>query len=232
MSSGYSRPCLNDAQPTLQSTCRPHIQLILALGATVKSSTAVSMRTYTEEEVERLRERIRMLEREVEFLRSHPALAQGLKGERLICDLTGSTATQLNASFDLTSKVGLKIEVKLSKLHTPVKAAPSTKRWTWTKPMGWLDKGKDYDYLILLGEKDLRYQDQYLDDSPYVAFIVPLGDVPAICSVGRTIGANVNLTTNLRTVNSQAGRTLLTHMTSMRLIDELLSSARPEGKAG
>jgi hypothetical protein len=190
------------------------------------------MRTYTEEEVERLRERIRILEREVEFLRSHPAMAQGLKGERLICDLTGSIATQLNASFDLTSKVGLKIEVKLSKLHTPAKAAPNTKRWTWTKPMGWLDKGKDYDYLILLGEKDLRYQDQYLDDSPYVAFIVPLGDVPAICSVGRTIGANVNLTTNLRSVNSEAGRTLLTHMTSMRLIDELLASAHPERKAG
>ena len=111
-------------------------------------------------------------------------MAQGLKGERLICDLTGSIATKLNASFDLTSRSGLKVEVKLSKLHTPVKTAPNTKRWTWTKPLGWLDKGKDYDYLILLGEKDHRYQELYLDDSPYVAFIVPLKDVPAICSVG------------------------------------------------
>lgn len=185
------------------------------------------MCAYIQEEVERLRERIRILEREVEFLRNHPSLAQGLKGERLICELTGSIATQLNASFDLTSKLGLKIEVKLSKLHTPVKAAPNTKRWTWTKPMGWLDKGKDYDFLILLGAKDFRYQDQYLDDSPYVAFIVPLKDVPAICSVGSTIGANVNLTTNLRTVNSEAGRMLISHMNSMKLIDELLSSIRP-----
>lgn len=186
-----------------------------------------SLCAYTEEEVARLCERIRALEREVEFLRNHPTLAQGLKGERLICELTGSIATQLNASFDLTSKIGLKIEVKLSKLHTPVKAAPNTKRWTWTKPMGWLDRGKDYDYLILLGEKDFRYQEQYLDDSPYIAFVVPLKEVPTVCSVGRTIGANVNLTTNLKTVNSEAGRTLISHMRSMILIDELLGSARP-----
>lgn len=191
-----------------------------------------TMRTYVEEEVEQLRERIRILEREVDFLRSHPALSQGLKGERLICDITGSIATQLNASFDLTSTTGLKVEVKVSKLHTPVRVAPNTKRWSWTKPMGWLDKGKDYDYLILLGEKDIRYKDQYLDDSPYVAFMVPLKNVPAICSAGRTIGANVNLTTNLRTVNSRAGRSLLSHMTSMSLIAELLGSARAERTEG
>jgi len=199
-----------------------------SLGVTFHPQNPFTMRTYTEEEVEQLLEHIRRLEGEVEFLRAHPALAQGLKGERLICALTGSIATQLNTSFDLTSKVGLKVEVKLSKLHTPVKASPNTKRWTWTKPMGWLDKGKDYDYLILLGEKDTRYRNQYLDDAPYVAFIVPLKDVPAICSAGRMIGANVNLTTNLKTVNSEAGRALLSHMTSMTVIDELLSTARPE----
>jgi hypothetical protein len=77
----------------------------------------------------------------------------------------------------MTSRAGYKIEVKLSKLNVPSKAAPSTKRWTWAKPLGWLDKAKTYDYLILLGEKDVRYEEQYLDDSPYIAFLVPFKNV-------------------------------------------------------
>jgi hypothetical protein len=185
------------------------------------------MSTYSEQAVEILRNRIRQLEREVEFLRFHPALSQGLKGERLICDLTEGLVTKLNSSFDLTSKSGLKVEIKFSKLHTPEKAAPNTKRWTWSKPLGWLDKGKDYDYLILVGEKDDRYPQQYLDASPYVAFMIPIGLVPNIATSGRAIGANVNLTTNLRSVRSPASKIIIENMKSMELINELLKTARP-----
>ncbi|WP_157265356.1 hypothetical protein [Azohydromonas aeria] len=105
------------------------------------------------EEIAALRSRVHELETEVEFLRLHPTLAQGLKGERLVCRITSGLASKLNAAHDLITKNGLKIEVKFSKLHSPSKTLPETKRWTWTKPMGWLDKGKDYDFLILVGER-------------------------------------------------------------------------------
>lgn len=156
----------------------------------------------------------------------HPALAQGLKGERLICDLTESAISKLNAAFDLTTKSGIKLEIKFSKLHTPVKTSPNTKRWTWSKPLGWLDKGKDYDFLILLGEKDIRYISQYLDRSPYVVFMIPLSRVPEICASGSAIGANVNLTTNLANVNSPISKVLIEHMLPMTSIQELLRTAR------
>lgn len=97
-----------------------------------------------------LQDRIQQLERKVEFLRTHPTIAQGMKGERFICRLTQGIATQLNASFDVETQAGIKLEVKFSKLHSPAKSAADTRRWTWSKPLGWLDKGKDYDFLVLV----------------------------------------------------------------------------------
>jgi len=177
--------------------------------------------------IQELEARVHHLEREVEFLRLHPKLAQGMKGERFICEITGGVATKLNAQFDITIQGCLKLEVKFSKLNTP--STQSTRRWTWSKPMGWLDKGKDYDFLLLVGEKDYRFGAQYLDDSPYVVFLIPAAKVPAIVVSGKTIGANVNLTTNFLTVHSTAGRHIIDHMVPYALVGELIATAKPQG---
>lgn len=182
---------------------------------TIKSLTA---------RVHELEARVNQLEREVEFLRLHPTLAQGLKGERFICEITAGVATKLNAQFDITVKGRIKLEVKFSKLHSPEKTALSTRRWSWSKPRGWLDKGKDYDFLLLVGEKDHRFTAQYLDDVPYVVFLVPAAKVPAIEVSGKTIGANVNLTTNFRTVRSPSGRCLIEHMVPYALVGEIIET--------
>lgn len=174
--------------------------------------------------VHELETRINQLEREVEFLRLHPTLAQGLKGERLICEITAGVGAKLNAKFDIMVKGCIKIEVKFSKLHSPEKSALSTRRWSWSKPRGWLDKGKDYDFLLLLGEKDHRFTDQYLDDMPYVVFLVPAAKVPAIEVSGKAIGANVNLTTKFRTVRSSSGRCLIEHMVPYALVGEIIET--------
>ena len=179
------------------------------------------------DEIGGLQDRVRHLEREVEFLRLHPVFAQGLKGERFICMITGGLATELNASFDILTKGGLKLEVKFSKLNTPELSAPETKRWSWSKVMGWLDKGKDYDFLLLIGERDHRYDDQYPDDCPYAVFLIPAARVRSIVVAGKAIGSHVNLTTNFRTVRSPAGRCIIEHMRPYELISKLLQVAQP-----
>ena len=63
--------------------------------------------------------------------------------------------------------------------------------------MGWLDKGKDYHYLLLIGEKDPRYTDQYPDDTPYIYFLVPLQAVRDVMDQGRSVGGMIQITTNL-----------------------------------
>lgn len=164
---------------------------------------------------------MRQLEQEIEFLRAHPTLAQGLKGERFICDVTGGLATKLNAQFDITVGDDVKLEVKYSKLNVPARS-PATKRWSWSKPLGWLDKGKDYDFLLLVGEKDPRFPQQYLDDAPYVVFLIPIAQVPLITVSGKTIGANVNLTTNFLSVRSLPGRRIIENMVPYALVGQML----------
>lgn len=178
--------------------------------------------------VAELESRVRELKSENEFLRLHPAFAQGLKGERFVCKLTGAVATTLNAPHDALLSGEVKIEIKFSQLNTPNPRAPETKRWTWNKPMGWLDKGKDYDYLVLVGEKDHRFPDQYIDQSPYVAFAIPSAVVPGICSSGRSVGSNVNLTTNFASLRSEASRTIVRHMAPAAMLAVALASGQPQ----
>ncbi|HMM46291.1 MAG TPA: hypothetical protein PKE41_11790 [Candidatus Macondimonas sp.] len=172
-----------------------------------------------------LRRRVAQLEDEVAFLRTHPVFLQGLKGEALIATLTGGELTSFAAEHDIVVDGDVKIEVKFSKLNTPV-AGSATRRWNWSKPLGWKDKGKDYDLLLLVGDKDLRYPEQYKDSSPYVFFLVPKAHVPSICSSGSAIGANVQLTTNLARAMSPASIALKSYMVSATEISAVFASAR------
>jgi hypothetical protein len=57
-----------------------------------------------------------------------------------------------------------------------------------------LNETKEYDFLVLVGEKDRTYDAQYPADLDYVIFLVPRGDVDSIKSKS-CVGLNTNLDT-------------------------------------
>lgn len=144
----------------------------------------------------------------MDFLKLHPTISQGIKGETLVAQLTGGVVTSYAESYDIHTINGLRVEVKFSKLNQPMKVAP-TRRWNWSKPLGWLDKGKDYHYLLLIGEKDPRYFDQYPDSTPYIYFLVPIESVPVVMNKGQAIGGVIQITTNLAKLQNKARRPML-----------------------
>ena len=96
------------------------------------------------------------LEKELLFLKTHPTLSQGMKGETLVAQLTGGTLTKFAEKFDVMLSNAITIEVKFSKLNTPTPGS-STRRWNWSKPLGWRDKGKSFDFLLLIGDEIHRF---------------------------------------------------------------------------
>lgn len=139
---------------------------------------------------------------ELDFLKTHSSMVQGIKGETLVAQLIDGKLTSFAESYDVATITGLRIEVKYSKLNQPVKNSP-TLRWNWSKPLGWLDKGKDYHYILLIGEKDQRYLADYPDRTPYVYFLVQIKDVPDVMNQGRSIGGMIQITTNLAKLNKK-----------------------------
>ncbi|MBL5979371.1 hypothetical protein JAO85_19005 [Comamonas sp. NyZ500] len=171
-----------------------------------------------EEENERLR-------RELDFLRAHPAISQGMRGELLIIKNFNGAATSYTASHDFITETGIKVEIKYSKLNQPNKRSP-TKRWNWGKPLGWLDKGKDYDFLLLIGEKDHRYAVDFLDKSPYVYFLLPIVAVPEVMSKGVSVGGMIQITTNLPKLRQKKfPPQLLKFQSAFESLKDLLGSA-------
>ena len=170
-----------------------------------------------------LKRRVAQLENEVAFLRTHSVFLQGLKGETLVATLTGGELTSFAAEHDIVANGNVKIEVKFSKLNKPV-AGSSTRRWNWSKPLGWKDKGKVFDFLLLVGDKDMRYPDQYKDISPYIFFLIPKAHILSICTSGSSIGANVQLTTNLARAKSPASVALKSFMVLEATISALFAT--------
>jgi hypothetical protein len=157
---------------------------------------------FLKEEVRTLRSRVAELEAQLRFLETHEFIAQGLRGESLTCELTGGVASALGEGYDVLVGGLLKLEVKFSRLRTPVKGA-TTRRWQWTRPLGWKNYGKDYDLLLLIGERDHRYANQYPDDSGYVYFLIPKPNVRALMTVDREMGAgHITVGTNLENTRS------------------------------
>ena len=188
--------------------------------------------TTNEEKVtSRLRARIDELELynnklrlELDFLKQHPTISKGIKGETLVAKLlAGSTTTSYAESYDICTDGGVRIEVKLSKLNQPMKASP-TLRWNWSKPLGWMDKGKDYHFLVLIGEKDERYSAHDIDRTPYVYFLIKIGDVPSVMDKGRSTGGSIQITTNLNKLKSKKNRPrLLDFQVSFDKLNSILS---------
>lgn len=182
------------------------------------------METDLKQENELLKARVTHLEKELAFLRMHTVFLQGMKGETLVAELTGGELTAFAAEHDIVTASKVTLEVKFSKLNTPV-AGSSTRRWNWSKPLGWKDKGKEFDFLILVGEKDARFSDQYLDDSPYIFFLIPRSRVAEISTQGKTIGANVQITTNLSKAQSAASMALKQFIVPASSVTALLGNA-------
>ncbi len=170
-----------------------------------------------------LRETNDALKIELDFLKLHPVFAAGIRGEALICNLLNGKLTSYAESFDVTAGDS-KLEVKYSALGTPVKGSP-TLRWSWSKVLGWKDKGKNYDFLVLVGEKDRRFPDQYKDDTPYVCFLIPRADVESLMFKGAAIGGIIQITSNFSKVQNIQGRKLLNYMVCIEDIPGLIAQA-------
>lgn len=142
-----------------------------------------------QEETLKLKGRIRELEEENEELKKKLDRARGVPAEVLVAQMTGGKRTEgYKDSHDVTTKKGNRIEVKLSKVHA--QKSTSTKRWTWDRVLG----PKEYDFLVLAGEKDPRCAG-YPPDLEYVFFLVRRSEVNDINSAGDCVALNTNFAT-------------------------------------
>jgi hypothetical protein len=66
-------------------------------------------------------------------------------------------------------------------------------RWKWASPVGYKDKGRDYDYLILMGATSYGYQ----------YFLIPFSEVKSVCTSGASIGSNVQANTDKKRVSNK-----------------------------
>ena len=152
-----------------------------------------------ERELNALRVENTDLREQVAFLVNHPTIAAGIKGELLVATMLHRTRTSGNASYDIEGKV--RIEVKHSRLTDN---GTGTRRWTWGKVHG-EGGNKQYDRLILIGEKDPAYRSSYFDpSSPYVLFDVPYAEVSQLITDGGTAGDQIRLASNPTMARSRA----------------------------
>jgi hypothetical protein len=143
-----------------------------------------------EEEILKLKGRIRELEEENEEFKKKRARARGVPAEELVAQMTGGKRTEgYKDSYDVLTKKGNRIEVKLSKVHA--QKTTNTKRWTWDRVLG----PKEYDFLVLAGEKDPHCCERYPPDLEYVFFLVPRSAVNDINSHGDCVALNTNFAT-------------------------------------
>jgi hypothetical protein len=144
-----------------------------------------------DDEIMRLKERICKLEEDNKALKKKLDSARGVPAEDFIAELTHGQRSRYKDGHDITTEGGHRLEVKSSSLHSP--SSSKTLRWTWDNLLG-LHQTKQYDFLVLVGEKDPRYEEQY-PELPYVCFLVPKRDVDTINSDGDCVALNTNLAT-------------------------------------
>lgn len=128
-----------------------------------------------------LLERVSALEAKLGFLAGKKNLLLGLKGERLVSELVEGQLTSHTSGFDVVSASGYVFECKYSSLGIADRSKKNpSKRWAWPRPFGTAGK-KFYDYIILIGDADDRWSNQYKDkESPYIIFCVPYEEVESL----------------------------------------------------
>jgi hypothetical protein len=143
-----------------------------------------------EEEILKLKGRVRELEEENDELKKTRDRARGVPAEVLVAQMTGGKRTEgYKDLHDVTTKKGNRIEVKLSKVHDY--KSSKTKRWVWDNVAG----PKEYDFLVLAGEKDPRCCERYPPNLEYVFFLVPRSAVNDINSRGDCVALNTKFAT-------------------------------------
>jgi hypothetical protein len=159
-------------------------------------------------QVRRLQWENQALRTELDFLRSNPAIAKGIRGESLIASMLGGTQSRTGAGHDLVVSRRLLVEVKYSSLLAGVNERP-LRRWVWSKLFGEAGQ-KQYDRLLLIGDVDRRHLPLYADpSSPYVFFDLPYAaavDLAGGIKPGRE--SKIHLTTNPATVRSANAKIL------------------------
>ena len=133
-------------------------------------------------------------------LRMDPAKDAGRMAEIVVRNLIGGASRHYGSHYDI--KVGAyKIEVKYSKVNRPNSQYPQSGRWNWSNIK--VARGS-YHFLVLLGEKDVSFPDQYLDTDTtpygkYVCFFIPWEDVAELMSEGK---ARIDINTDRNKVES------------------------------
>lgn len=159
--------------------------------------------------IKRLKETIRILNSKLAVFTGIQTAVHGTEGENFILELIkGGSKIHHNASYDLVTKKRNRIEMKTAKC-LPVfnnKETPC-KRWGWRYVIRANKKRKYYDYLILMGEKDERYDYNDSTKTPYVYFFLSYEQVKKLITSNDE--AHFNLTTNFASVRSKQGRALI-----------------------
>lgn len=160
-------------------------------------------------EIKKLKKKIKQLRAHLTVFRGIQKTVNGTAGEKFILQLIkGGIKTDHNASYDLVTKRGNKIELKTAQCLPVNKKMTPCYRWNWRYVIRPNKKRKYYDYLILIGEKDKRYKQNDLDKTPYIYFVLSYEEAKKILFPNDPYG-QINLTTNFDTVRSKQGRTLL-----------------------
>lgn len=147
------------------------------------------------------------LKNQLHFLTTHKTIAAGIGGERIVSEVTNGILTAYAASFDITAANGATIEVKKAAPSKSEAGRPSA-RWQWGKVLG--ESGsKRFDFLLLVGEADERFQHLYRDPlSPFIAFCVPFSEVLSISTQGQQKTRIARVSTNPEGVRTSSGRRL------------------------
>lgn len=155
-----------------------------------------------------LKRKIEELEQQLRFLTKHPSFIRGFSGETLVAQAVSGCRSGTTTSYDVrTSEVF--IEVKMSALHWNNRVGSSTRKWAWPRVFG-NSNGKQYDFLILMGDTDRRWQQRYKDtSSPYVFFCVPYNEVlPLTVDTDSARFKAINLTSNPWSISSNKAKML------------------------
>lgn len=130
-----------------------------------------------------------------ELGREHKALKRKTiahSGERYILELTSGKPQPYAESFDVLSASSHRLEVKSSRRHFVNRFESESRRWTSSNLLGSSGE-KQYDYAILLGEKDRDYLQTYPPSGQYVIFCVPRDRVKLLTNVAGWVGCVTSL---------------------------------------
>jgi regulator of replication initiation timing len=133
-------------------------------------------------ENQKLRKANRELKRTLSFQRGDPVV-------KYIARLTKGQVTPYKEGYDIVTKCGKQLEVKVSYTLNE-QTRTRTKRWVWDRILG-LNETKRFDFLLLAGRKDERYKAQYPPGLKWVFFLVPWEQVRAV-TTQNCIGLNTN----------------------------------------